>query len=176
MKRYAVLFLMAMMVLVIPTSAQAKTLKLSYIERETLSASRFVDADNSGTNGAPTSGDYFVGASNLYAIKAHNKPGKRVGKVTFKVIFSEVTQTTYKMRLTAKATLPGGHVYVDNTQTGKVSEDEGPSQMGDVERYPIKRGDGRYKGYTGSVTITVLKPGDDQQTPEISRDVFKLKK
>ena len=174
MKRYAVLFVMAMLVLIVPTSAQAKTLKLTYLEREVQGSDQFVDADHSGADAPPTNGDYFTGRSNLYKVKSNNKLGKKVGGVSFKGTFTEVTETTYDIAFTAKVTLPGGHIYVEFTETGRL-DDEGMSAAGDIDRYPIKRGDGRYKGYKGTVTITVIRPGREG-SPEISRDVFKLKK
>jgi len=174
MKRYGVLLALAA-ALAVPASAQAKTLKLSYIEQEDRTADNdFVDADHSGPTG-PTMGDYFTGRSNLFQIKSNGKAGKKIGNVQFKGTFVEITSTTYKLRLTAKAKLPGGHVYVDTTETGRIDADEPTEEVGQVDRYRIKRGDGRYKGYTGKVTITVIAVGT-QSTGVISRDVFTLKK
>lgn len=173
MKRYAVLVAMAA-ALAVPASAQAKTLKLSYIERTDPKADIFVDADHSGPTG-PTMGDYFTGRSDLFKIKSNGKAGKKTGNVQFKGTFVEITSTTFKLRLTAKVKLPGGHVYVDTTETGRIDEDEGTDEVGQVDRIAIKRGDGRYKGYKGKVTITVLAI-QTETTGEVSRDVFTLKK
>jgi hypothetical protein len=126
------------------------------------------DNDNSGGNSA---GDTMT--QRFFWVKR----GRRVGVVRYKSTLVTLNGSQAHLRDEFTATIrrqgstPGGHLY------GVYEHDEDFNQqgkVGDIDRLPITRGDGRFEGYTGEVISRVVRVAGNGQP--FYRDTIVLRK
>jgi hypothetical protein len=128
-----------------------RTIKMTLREREVPRAFQFHDNDRSGNNSA---GDVAQGRVNLVK-------GRRViGVVRFKATLTAVNGSMVSLHEEDVATFRrrgrtrGGHLYSVWDHTEDFNR---VPRVGDTQRTPIQRGDGRFAGYSGEVVSRCVK-------------------
>jgi hypothetical protein len=153
----------------IASAAQAGTIRLGpFNEVDDERSQRQQDNDNSGGNSA---GDTITGRFFL------EKRGRRVGVVRYKGTIVALTGSVAQLRDEYTATIRrqgnvrGGHLFGVYEHTEDFNQ---RAKVGDVDRIPITRGDGRFAGYTGVVNSRVVRVAGNGQP--FYRDTIVLKK
>src|SRR3954452_15760028 len=125
-------------------ASAANTFRLVVRERELPKTFQRHDVDRSGSD---TVGDFFKGDIALI------KKGKRVGLVHFKSTITAIDGSVITAHVVFSVRLKGGHIFgfTDETQDQRVVP-----KVGDKEVLTVNRGDGKFKGYTGTVTSRVF--------------------
>ena len=159
------LVVVAALALAVPVAAQAdkgvggpSTIRISGLnEVDDPRSQRMQDNDNSGGNSA---GDTITGRFFL------EKRGRRVGVVRYKGTIVTLNGSVAQLRDEYTATIRrrgnvrGGHLFGVYEHTEDFNQ---RAKVGDVDRIPVIRGDGRFAGYTGEVISRVVRVAGNGQ-------------